>query len=67
MHGCLSSSSASRFEREREEDGVGLERVRVVGQVLVICGGEEEEEGVLGYYDVVPLLLLHFLSLDQNS
>jgi len=35
---------------------------------LVICGGEEEEEeGVLGYYDVVPLLLLHLLSLDQNS
>jgi len=37
---------------------------------LVICRGEEEEEeeGVLGYYDVVPLLLLHlFLSLDQNS
>jgi len=29
-----SSSSASRFEREREEDGVGLERVRVVGQVF---------------------------------
>ena len=38
-------------------------------RLLVICRGEEEEEeGVLGYYDVVPLLLLHlFLSLDQNS
>jgi len=50
-----------------------MERVRVVGQDLVKCGGEEEEkeeeeeEGVLGYYDVVPLLLLHLLSLDQNS
>ena len=28
---------------------------------------EEEEEGVLGYYDVVPLLLLILLGLDQNS
>ena len=57
-------SALADFEREKRrgfkgKDWVGLERVRVVGHM--------EEEGVLGYYDVVPLLLLHLFSLDQNS
>ena len=54
-------------ERERRlgKDCWVIQRVRKGGQGVLVIWGVRRRRGS-GYYDVVPLLLLHLLSLGQN-